>query len=94
MRMKHQAIVVAALLLAACEGGETMQWVKQGVDARQLRIDQDYCQAQARRNNFFDPSRGGFDNPPVSRMGQFGESDSYRACMTGLGWRRERVAAQ
>jgi hypothetical protein len=90
----HRAIIVAALLLAACESGERVEWVKQGADARQLQVDQGYCQAEARRTNFFDPSRGGFDNPPISRMGQFGEADSYRACMTRLGWRRERVAAQ
>ena len=84
---------LAALLLAACQSGDSVEWVKQGADARQLQIDRDYCTAQARRANFFDPSRSAFDTGP-SRMGQFGESDSYRACMTQLGWRRERVAAQ
>jgi hypothetical protein len=91
--MHRTVIILAALLLAACESGDSVQWVKQGADARQLQIDRDYCTAQARRANFFDPSRGGFDAPP-NRMGQFGEADSYRACMTQLGWRRERVAAR
>ena len=91
----RRAIIAAALLLAACEGGDSVQWVKQGADARQLQVDRDHCQAQAQRQSFLDPSRSGFDNTMSrSRMAQFGEADTYRACMTGLGRRRERVAAR
>jgi hypothetical protein len=91
----HRAIILAtALLLAACDGGDSLQWVKQGADARQLQIDRDYCTARSQRDSFLDASRGGFDQPTSNRMARFGEADSYRACMTQLGWHRERVAAQ
>jgi hypothetical protein len=90
----HRAIILAALLLAACEGGDNVQWVKQGADPRQLQIDRDYCTAQSQRQSFLDSSRGGFDQPTSNRMAQFGEADTYRACMTQLGWHRERVAGQ
>ena len=89
----NRIIILAALLATACESGDRVEWVKQGADARQLQVDQSYCTAQARRDNFFDPARDAVGTGP-NRMGQFGESDSYRRCMTQLGWRRERVAAQ
>ncbi len=90
----HRSILLATLLLAACESGETTQWVKQGADARQLQVDRDYCTAQAQRQTFLDPSRSSFDQPTSNRMARFGEADTYRACMERLGWRRERVAAR
>lgn len=90
----HRSIILAALLLASCESGDSVQWVKQGADARQLQVDRDYCTAQSRRLSYLDASRGGFDQPSSNRMAQFGEADSYRACMTQLGWRRERAAAR
>jgi hypothetical protein len=89
-----RAIIPAALLLAACESGDSLQWVKQGADARQLQIDRDYCTARAQRDSYLDFSRGGFDQPTSNRMARFGESDTYRACMTQQGWHRERVANQ
>ena len=92
--MKRAIILAAALLLAACEGGDSVQWVKQGADARQLQIDRDYCTARSQRDSFLDASRGGFDQPTSNRMARFGEADTYRACMTQLGWHRERAAAQ
>jgi hypothetical protein len=90
----HRSIILAALLLAACEGGDSVQWVKQGADARQLQVDRDHCTAQSQRNSFLDASRGGFDQPTSNRMARFGEADAYRACMTQLGWHRERVSAR
>ena len=92
--MNRSIILAASLLLAACEGGDGVQWVKQGADARQLQVDRDYCTAQSQRQSFLDPSRSSFDQPTANRAARFGEADAYRACMTQLGWRRERVAAR
>jgi hypothetical protein len=88
--MRSLIVAAIALALAACESSE-VQWTRPNGTEQQLRDDRAACAREAQRFAFLDAGRESFDGQARGRSAAFSEGDSYRACMQGRGWRRQRV---
>jgi hypothetical protein len=75
--------------LIACSAPNTA-WVKKGATADELRAAQRDCAADSSQYSFVDTqlqNDGGMERD----RGSSAQSDVYRHCMEGMGWKRQRT---
>lgn len=84
-------LVLAALTLSGCFL-PTTEWVKEGANPDDLRYAQRACEQESSGYAFVDTSRYDDVGAPRGDLQRVNSAsgDSYRRCMEGQGWRRER----
>ena len=91
------SLLFAALTLASCFPSST-EWVKEGASADELRITQRDCERSAGDYSFIESSTmsdpAGAPRSSAQRAAGSVAGDSYRRCMEGQGWRRQRPGQQ